>query len=144
MFQGFPRADIDIPAVRSERQRLSGEISLHLSFMKYCYHAKPPEHHTVPCLSLCAVLRNDHKEITDAIEKNLNILHSGGFTRRSSESDKRTGLSLLTNLVLHSDCSAAVDGVSQRLVRNVRTTCLCKDRCISIEKPARCQLKISC
>jgi len=57
--EGFPRADIDIPAVRSERQRLS-------------------------------VLRNDHKEITDAIEKNLNILHSGGFTRRSSESDKRT------------------------------------------------------
>ncbi|KAG0630854.1 hypothetical protein M758_1G208200 [Ceratodon purpureus] len=58
--QGFPRADLDIPAVRSDRQRLS-------------------------------VLRNDHKEITDAIEKNLIILHSGGFTRGSSQPDRRTG-----------------------------------------------------
>lgn len=55
--QGFPRADINIPAVRSDRQRLTA-------------------------------LRNDHKEITDAIEKNLVILHSGGFTRGSSQSDK--------------------------------------------------------
>lgn len=44
--QGFPRADIDISAVRGDRQRLS-------------------------------MLRNDHKDITKQIEKNIEVLHSG-------------------------------------------------------------------
>ncbi|XP_026659363.1 26S proteasome non-ATPase regulatory subunit 9-like isoform X1 [Phoenix dactylifera] len=43
--EGFPRSDIDIPAIRSQRARL-------------------------------AALRNDHKDITDKIEKNLQVLHS--------------------------------------------------------------------
>lgn len=30
--QGFPRADIDIPAVRADRQRLSGTLLIILSF----------------------------------------------------------------------------------------------------------------
>ncbi|THU57533.1 hypothetical protein C4D60_Mb03t04520 [Musa balbisiana] len=43
--EGFPRVDIDIPAVRSQRRRLSE-------------------------------LRNDHKVITEKIDKNLQVLHS--------------------------------------------------------------------
>ncbi|CAA0814713.1 26S proteasome regulatory subunit- putative [Striga hermonthica] len=43
--EGFPRSDIDIPAVRAERHRL-------------------------------AELRNDHKDITDKIEQNIQLLHS--------------------------------------------------------------------
>ncbi|CAM6043493.1 unnamed protein product [Sphagnum compactum] len=51
--EGFPRADLDIAAVRADRQRLS-------------------------------VLRNDHKELTSSIERNIYILHSGGFTKDST------------------------------------------------------------
>ncbi|XP_057822088.1 uncharacterized protein LOC131034569 [Cryptomeria japonica] len=47
---GFPQADIDIPAVRSDRNRL-------------------------------AMLRNDHKDITEKIEQNLHILLSGGLVQ---------------------------------------------------------------
>eukprot|EP00249_Psilotum_nudum_P008827 c21532_g1_i2 orf=101-787(+) len=57
--EGFPRAGIDIPAIRADRQQL-------------------------------AVLRSDHKEITEKIEKNLHILHSGGFTSDSTLPQKRT------------------------------------------------------
>ncbi|KAG0593219.1 hypothetical protein KC19_1G312700 [Ceratodon purpureus] len=35
--QGFPRADLDIPAVRSDRQRLSGDTFLHsLCYFLHC------------------------------------------------------------------------------------------------------------
>lgn len=44
--EGFPRADIDIPAICAERHRL-------------------------------AVLRSDYKEITERIEKAIQVLHSG-------------------------------------------------------------------
>ncbi|KAL2612764.1 hypothetical protein R1flu_024456 [Riccia fluitans] len=57
--EGFPRADIDIPAVRADRQRV-------------------------------AVLRNDHKKITDQIEQNLHVLHSGSLMRDSSLPQKRS------------------------------------------------------
>ncbi|WOL19369.1 hypothetical protein Cni_G28167 [Canna indica] len=43
--EGFPKADIDIPAIRSKRSRL-------------------------------AELRNDHKNITEKIDNNLQVLHS--------------------------------------------------------------------
>ncbi|XP_010275822.1 PREDICTED: 26S proteasome non-ATPase regulatory subunit 9 [Nelumbo nucifera] len=43
--EGFPRSDIDIPAVRADRHRL-------------------------------ADLHNDHKDITDKINENLQVLHS--------------------------------------------------------------------
>ncbi|XP_057428793.1 probable 26S proteasome regulatory subunit p27 [Lotus japonicus] len=43
--EGFPRSDIDIPAVRAERRRLEE-------------------------------LRNDHKEVTEKINQNIQILHS--------------------------------------------------------------------
>ncbi|XP_061344637.1 probable 26S proteasome regulatory subunit p27 [Gastrolobium bilobum] len=51
--EGFPRTDIDIPAVRAERRRL-------------------------------AELRNDHKEITEKINQNIQILHSARLGNRSS------------------------------------------------------------
>jgi 26S proteasome non-ATPase regulatory subunit 9 len=62
--EGFPRADLDIAAVRADRQRLS-------------------------------VLRNDHKELTSSIERNIYILHSGGFTKDSALPQKRTGVHYL-------------------------------------------------
>ncbi|XP_002962940.2 26S proteasome non-ATPase regulatory subunit 9 isoform X1 [Selaginella moellendorffii] len=57
--EGFPRADIDVAAVRSDRQKL-------------------------------AVLKNDRKEITDRIEKNIHILHSGSKDLDFSLPQKRT------------------------------------------------------
>ncbi|KAH0906716.1 hypothetical protein HID58_038543 [Brassica napus] len=51
--EGFPREDIDIPAVRAQRRRL-------------------------------AELRNEHSEITDKINVNIQILHSVRPTSRAS------------------------------------------------------------
>nr|GEW08516.1 26S proteasome non-ATPase regulatory subunit 9 [Tanacetum cinerariifolium]GEW74109.1 26S proteasome non-ATPase regulatory subunit 9 [Tanacetum cinerariifolium] len=51
--EGFPRSDIDIPAVRADRNRLAG-------------------------------LRNDHKDITEKISKNIELLHSARLTPKSS------------------------------------------------------------
>ncbi|KAL0646866.1 hypothetical protein Bca4012_045157 [Brassica carinata] len=48
--EGFPREDIDIPAVRAQRRRLA--------------------------VSLPTELRNEHSEITDKINVNIQILHS--------------------------------------------------------------------
>ncbi|KAF0911423.1 hypothetical protein E2562_008298 [Oryza meyeriana var. granulata] len=48
--EGFPRSDIDIPAVLAQRRKL-------------------------------AELRNDHKDITNKIEKNLEVLHSTKLSR---------------------------------------------------------------
>lgn len=60
--EGYPRADIDIPVIRADRQRLS-------------------------------VLRSDHKDVTEKIEKNIEILHSGnvGITlpqKRTAEGEE--------------------------------------------------------
>lgn len=38
------------------------------------------------------VLRNDYKEITAAIERNLITLHSGGFSKESTVSERHAGL----------------------------------------------------
>ncbi|CDP10234.1 unnamed protein product [Coffea canephora] len=54
ILQGFPRADIDIPAVRAERHRL-------------------------------AELRNDHKDITEKINQNIQVLHSARLTSTTIE-----------------------------------------------------------
>ncbi|PSS13945.1 26S proteasome non-ATPase regulatory subunit like [Actinidia chinensis var. chinensis] len=51
--EGFPRADIDIPAVRADRHRL-------------------------------AELRNDHKDITERINQNIQLLHSAMLAPKSS------------------------------------------------------------
>ncbi|CAH2069582.1 unnamed protein product, partial [Thlaspi arvense] len=56
--EGFPRADIDIPLVRAERRRLA--VSAHTE------------------------LRNEHSEITDKINVNIQILHSARPTSRAS------------------------------------------------------------
>ncbi|KAJ0266836.1 PDZ domain-containing protein [Hirschfeldia incana] len=53
--EGFPREDIDIPAVRAQRRRL-------------------------------AELRNEHSEITDKIDVNIQILHSARPTSRAKDS----------------------------------------------------------
>ncbi|XP_078433349.1 26S proteasome regulatory subunit [Wolffia australiana] len=57
--EGFPRADIDIPAIRSDRHRLSE-------------------------------LRNDHKNITDKIDQNLQVLHSGKLNQSPSSYPRDT------------------------------------------------------
>ncbi|KAK4415100.1 26S proteasome non-ATPase regulatory subunit [Sesamum alatum] len=49
--EGFPRADIDIPTVRADRNRL-------------------------------AELRNDHKDITEKINQNIQLLHSATLAPR--------------------------------------------------------------
>lgn len=138
MWQGFPRADIDIPAVRSDRQRLSGDFFLHLLCVLCMLNSRSIFFTWLNLRSgcntgiftisrgFCAALRNDHKEITDAIEKNLIILHSGGFTSVSSQPDRRTGVLVHPNLCPYgnqSDRSAAkvhqsrdgIDSISCRL-----------------------------
>ncbi|CAH9087591.1 unnamed protein product [Cuscuta europaea] len=51
--EGFPRADIDIPAVRADRHRL-------------------------------AELRNDHKDLTEKMEKYIQVLHSSRLSSTPS------------------------------------------------------------
>ncbi|XP_027173273.1 26S proteasome non-ATPase regulatory subunit 9-like isoform X1 [Coffea eugenioides] len=59
--EGFPRADIDIPAVRAERHRL-------------------------------AELRNDHKDITEKINQNIQVLHSARLTSTTTEDTGDAGM----------------------------------------------------
>ncbi|KAM0853765.1 hypothetical protein ACQ4PT_050879 [Festuca glaucescens] len=61
--EGFPRADIDIPAVIAQRRKL-GE------------------------------LRNDHRDITNKIEKNLEALHSTKLTRNEQSTPRSSGTSV--------------------------------------------------
>ncbi|XP_018456354.2 uncharacterized protein LOC108827452 [Raphanus sativus] len=58
--EGFPRGDIDIPAVRAQRRRL-------------------------------AELRNEHSEITDKIDVNIQILHSVRPTTSRASISKDSG-----------------------------------------------------
>ncbi|KAF1864560.1 hypothetical protein Lal_00043201 [Lupinus albus] len=82
-FQGFPRTDIDIPAIRAERRRLTE-------------------------------LRNDHKEITEKIDQNIQILHSARLGNRSlpfKNSGNDDGSDTQT--------SSTVDAVASTLSQNV-------------------------
>ncbi|GFQ06593.1 26S proteasome non-ATPase regulatory subunit 9 [Phtheirospermum japonicum] len=86
LFFGFPRADIDIPAVRAERHRL-GE------------------------------LRNDHKNITEKISKNIELLHSAKLTPTtayvkdsdSKDQDANVGMSSSSNNPISGGASIAMD-----------------------------------
>ncbi|KAK1323687.1 hypothetical protein QJS10_CPA02g01302 [Acorus calamus] len=60
--EGFPRPDIDIPAIRSDRRRLSE-------------------------------LRNDHKDITNKIDRNLELLHSARLTKKDTLTNSVTSTS---------------------------------------------------
>ncbi|WZZ21527.1 hypothetical protein YC2023_122914 [Brassica napus] len=66
--EGFPREDIDIPAVRAQRRRLAGEFLFSL----------------LSKVRVCVKLRNEHSEITDKINVNIQILHSVRPTSRAS------------------------------------------------------------
>uniref|UniRef100_A0A0E0B316 PDZ domain-containing protein n=1 Tax=Oryza glumipatula TaxID=40148 RepID=A0A0E0B316_9ORYZ len=68
--RGFPRSDIDIPAVLAQRRKL-------------------------------AELRNDHKDITNKIEKNLEVLHSTKLSRNEASIPASSG----TPASLHSGLS---------------------------------------
>uniref|UniRef100_A0A0E0ESA9 PDZ domain-containing protein n=1 Tax=Oryza meridionalis TaxID=40149 RepID=A0A0E0ESA9_9ORYZ len=68
--EGFPRSDIDIPAVLAQRRKL-------------------------------AELRNDHKDITNKIEKNLEVLHSTKLSRNEPSIPASSG----TPASLHSGLS---------------------------------------
>ncbi|KAJ8767924.1 hypothetical protein K2173_020864 [Erythroxylum novogranatense] len=89
--EGFPRPDIDIPSVRSERHRL-------------------------------AELRNDHKQISEKINENIQLLHSARLADRSSSSkdsvnqnslmDVRVGHVSSQNVIMRdSPSSMDVDGL---------------------------------
>ncbi|XP_006661239.1 26S proteasome non-ATPase regulatory subunit 9 [Oryza brachyantha] len=68
--EGFPRSDIDIPAVLAQRRKL-------------------------------AELQNDHKDITNKIEKNLEVLHSTKLSRNDQSIPASSG----TPASLHSGLS---------------------------------------
>ncbi|KAJ0965907.1 hypothetical protein J5N97_027045 [Dioscorea zingiberensis] len=65
--EGFPRSDIDIPAVRSQRHRL-------------------------------AELRNDHKDITAKIDRNLELLHSVKIANNGPHSPENSAVSLMHDI----------------------------------------------
>ncbi|XP_021276763.1 26S proteasome non-ATPase regulatory subunit 9 isoform X1 [Herrania umbratica] len=74
--EGFPRADINIPVVRAQRNRL-------------------------------AELKNDHKEITEKISVNIQVLHSSRLTSTPKDSVVSASASAsLENLVLRDSLSA--------------------------------------
>lgn len=68
--EGFPRSDVDIPAVLAQRRKL-------------------------------AELRNDHKDITNKIDKNLEVLHSTKLSRNEQSIARSSG----TSVSLHSGLS---------------------------------------
>lgn len=78
--EGFPRADIDIQAVRAERHRL-------------------------------AVLRNDHKDITEQINQNIEVLHSARLTSTTTTDTGDAGMIDLNPSVNSTtrDASSAMD-----------------------------------
>ncbi|XP_038889104.1 26S proteasome non-ATPase regulatory subunit 9 [Benincasa hispida] len=88
--EGFPRSDIDIPVIRSERGRLTE-------------------------------LRNDHMEITEKINQNIQVLHSAkpasnlslsrdaGNTEGSNGSSVTTVASPSSNGISQSDSSTTMD-----------------------------------
>jgi len=43
------------------------------------------------CLMLVAELRNDHKDVTNKIDKNLEILHSAKLSRNEQSTSRRSG-----------------------------------------------------
>ncbi|KAM0843484.1 hypothetical protein ACQ4PT_057670 [Festuca glaucescens] len=82
--EGFPRADIDIPAVIAQRRKL-GE------------------------------LRNDHRDITNKIEKNLEALHSTKLTRNEQSTPRSSGKfnSVLTLNCDDGECASEVKDLGQ-------------------------------
>ncbi|KAF8407263.1 hypothetical protein HHK36_006390 [Tetracentron sinense] len=70
---GFPRSDIDISTVRAERHRLSGIMFVIFLFSFNCNGFE---------------LRNDYKDITEKINENLEVLHSGRLARNVSSAVK--------------------------------------------------------
>ncbi|KAL3642997.1 hypothetical protein CASFOL_013812 [Castilleja foliolosa] len=84
--EGFPRADIDIHAVRAERHRLSE-------------------------------LRNDHIDITEKINKNIELLHSAKLTPKTvhvndsdpKDQDANVGMSSSVNNPTSGGASVAMD-----------------------------------
>ncbi|RYR19922.1 hypothetical protein Ahy_B03g064874 isoform B [Arachis hypogaea] len=81
--EGFPRTDIDIPVVRSERRRL-------------------------------AELRNDHNEITEKINQNIQILHAARVGNKSTSfksSDNGDGSDI--------QISSTVDAVASTPSQNI-------------------------
>ncbi|XP_048440226.1 26S proteasome non-ATPase regulatory subunit 9 [Pyrus x bretschneideri] len=77
--EGFPREDIDIPAVRAERRRL-------------------------------AELRNDHREITEKLNRNIEVLHSASLAPKQSSLNDPDGQS-----------ASAVNDVASASSTNVHT-----------------------
>ncbi|XP_009366172.2 26S proteasome non-ATPase regulatory subunit 9 [Pyrus x bretschneideri] len=75
--EGFPREDIDIPAVRAERRRL-------------------------------AELRNDHKEVTEKLNRNIEVLHSARLIPKQSSLKDSDGQSASVGNVVASASSTNV------------------------------------
>ena len=65
--QGFPRADIDLHAVRNDRHRLAG--ALHAALSRICLRR-------AECCPPGAVLKTDYARVSDALERSLHALHA--------------------------------------------------------------------
>ncbi|EOY29552.1 26S proteasome regulatory subunit, putative isoform 2 [Theobroma cacao] len=81
--EGFPRADIDIPVVRAQRNRL-------------------------------AELKNDHKEITEKISVNIQVLHSSRLTSTPKDSGVDGGLMNQNASVVSASASASLENLVLR------------------------------
>lgn len=74
--QGFPRADIDVHAVRTDRHRLAGALAAGPVWG----WRSPPSDMRALCACAPAVLRTDHERVTRQLESGLHALLSPSRT----------------------------------------------------------------
>ncbi|KAG6430823.1 hypothetical protein SASPL_108896 [Salvia splendens] len=95
--EGFPRTDIDIPTVRADRHRLAG-VGRSSPFTHFVFAG--------------AELRNDHKDITEKMSQNIEILHSAKHATTTSsvkDSGPTAGMSASLDNSVAIDASSAMD-----------------------------------
>lgn len=71
------------------------------------------------CLIFDAELRNDHKDVTNKIDKNLEILHSSKLSRNEQSTSRRSGKS--SNGILSNElCSQSVRSLATFISLNIK------------------------
>ena len=81
--QGFPRGDIDVPAIRADRQQVAGAVASFESARQGLYMLLE-----YTLLSF-AVLTNDHKRVTSQIEQLMLELHAEARRAPAADVAKR-------------------------------------------------------
>ena len=80
--EGFPRADIDMYAVRTARNKVICELLYTHTLSSYTSYM----YTTAVCCVVSKGLRNDHKAVMKMIEEKLHVIHADARLRRGEGS----------------------------------------------------------